>query len=130
MIDNECRTSRTIRLADIKRMRISGPQVALFEVLFGEEVTPTLDLCLKHAHAFNWGCASRNLFTPRQLAAYEDAIRGDQLVYGDAREAAWAVFRSAKDNQWPAFSATVATHSRILEIAKATAFFRVWGEIR
>ena len=62
-----------ITLAQLKKLRACGAQVALFRKYFGEEVEVTEALCVKHAQEFSWDWAAVNLLSAPALKAYNEA---------------------------------------------------------
>ena len=81
---------RTINAALLREKRACESQVALFVELFGERsIKPTLALCKKHAHVFDFASAAESLL-PAALRADYDAKRAP--LWADYRAKRAALF--------------------------------------
>jgi len=77
-----------ITLERLRELGACQDQLDAFRGLFGDSVTPTLDLCMAHASGFNWDWAAR-LLSSGARRAYEEARAIANCAYDEAKASAW-----------------------------------------
>ena len=85
----------TVTLNQLRRLRACSKQLALFKQLFGEAVTVTEELCLQHAHEFDWSWAARHLLPAPADAEYDRALAPADAEYDRATAPARAEWERA-----------------------------------
>jgi hypothetical protein len=69
--------------------------IAKFKRLFPDGVIVTRELCVQHAHQFDWDWAAGHLLTPTARAQYDAAIATVLAQYLAAIDVVWAQYDAA-----------------------------------
>ena len=108
----------------LRDLKACESQYRLFVELFPDGVEITEELCVKHAHDFDFEWASQNLLNSSRLGAYEEAIAPHRRAYSEAVALHWKAYEEAIAPHRRAYSEAVALHWKPREEAMARNFFR------
>ena len=92
--------SKKITLAMLRKAGACKQQLDAFKQLFPRGVEVTVALCLKHAAAFEWRWAARNLLSPSAQAACDEVITTAWVAYIKAEATASATHDKAIGSTW------------------------------
>ena len=116
----------TVTLNQLRRLRACPGQLALFKQLFGEAVTVTEELCLQHAHEFDWSWAARHLLPASAFAEYDRALASARVEYNRALAPADAEYDRATAPARAEWDRATASARAERERATASAFARLY----
>ena len=118
--------ARTLTLQTLIDKDACQSQVDLFRQHFGPSVEVTEALCVKHARAFDWPWAARNLLSVSAEADYERVRAAAWADYRRANAPAWAEYARAIAPAWAdyerATAPAVAEYKRVRAAAWARAY--------
>jgi hypothetical protein len=86
------------------QLRLAGAcqeQRDLFRELFGDKVTLTKELCVKHAADFDWGWVVDILMTDEQSEKYYEIITPADTAYSAASRHARNIYENVKLTHFP-----------------------------
>ena len=85
--------AKIITLRKLKAKRACQVQLDKFKELFGSKVEITLELCIKHAHDFNFNWAADNLLSASALAEYQRVTASAWAEYQRVTASAYAEYQ-------------------------------------
>ena len=88
--------AKIITLRKLKAKRACQVQLDKFKELFGSKVEITLELCIKHAHDFDFNWAADNLLSASALAEYQRVTAPAWTEYNRVTASAWTEYQRVK----------------------------------
>ena len=106
----------------LKRKGACRIQLALFASYYPKGVVVTRELCLKHAHEFDWSWGANHLLSAPASKAYDEAMVPARKAFREAMVPARKAFRAAMVPARKAYEEVMAPASKAYEEAMALAF--------
>ena len=101
---------KTITVAQLRELKACSVQLDAFSRLFPDGVASvTPESCRAHAVVFDWDWAARNLLTPAQCEAYNEAVATSVKAYYEGTAPDWKAFIEATDFARKAYGEAVIT---------------------
>lgn len=112
---------KAIDIALLQEHGVCHEQIAEFVRVFGEgaRVVPTLDLCLRHADHFDWGCLA--LFAPERRAAHLERVAALKFVFTERKRLLEASHDAAINKTSAAYGAATVDARAVREAAQRDA---------
>ena len=117
-------TSRELTLTHLIDANACSKQRELFQDTFGDSVTVTEELCLKHADDFEWSWAAENLLTTPARAEYDKVTTPARAECDKVKGAAWAEYDKVTDSAWAEYDKVRTAAWAEYDKVKASAFAR------